>query len=323
MKFRNKPFLLLLALLMTLTLLVTGCGGGTPAEPSEPAVPADPADPSETPAEVTPEGGSVTIGTKNFTESILLAHLFRVLIEENTNMEVTVTELGGTIIAFEALQNNNIQLYPEYTGTGYITLLEESDILPADETYEIVQQAFQERWGLTWMAPLGFNNTYTLALRQHMIDELELVTFSDLLAHDQDLTFGATMEFVERQDGLPGLSALYGFEFGNVLDLDPGLMYTAVRSEDVDVISAFATDGRIPAYELGILEDDLNFFPPYYAAPLVRMDVLEQYPQLEILNELENLIDDETMAQLNFQVDEMGMTEDAVAREFLTSLGLI
>ena len=308
MKQPRKSLLLFMVLLITLSLALAGCGTDAPAEPA---------------VEGEAQGGTITIGTKNFTESILLAHIFRVLIEENTNMSVNITELGGTIIAFEALQNNNIQMYPEYTGTGYITLLEETEILPAEETYDIVQREFQERWGITWMQPLGFNNTYTLALRQNMIDQLGLETFSDLLDHDQDLTFGATMEFVERQDGLPGLAALYGFEFGNVMDLDPGLMYTAVRSEDVDVISAFATDGRIPAYELGILEDDLNFFPPYFAAPLVRMDILEQYPQLEILNELHNMIDDELMAQLNYQVDELGMTEDEVAREFLSSIGLI
>lgn len=308
MKQPNKSLLFFMVLLLTLSLALAGCGADVPAEPA---------------IEGEDQGGTITIGTKNFTESILLAHIFRVLIEENTNMSVDITELGGTIIAFEALQNNNIQMYPEYTGTGYITLLEETEILPAEETYDIVQREFQERWGITWMEPLGFNNTYTLALRQNMISELGLETFSDLLDHDQDLTFGATMEFVERQDGLPGLADLYGFEFGNVMDLDPGLMYTAVRSEDVDVISAFATDGRIPAYELGILEDDLNFFPPYFAAPLVRMDVLEQYPQLEILNELHNMINDELMAQLNYQVDELGMTEDAVAREFLSSINLI
>jgi osmoprotectant transport system substrate-binding protein len=317
MKRHNNHLLVLLSFLLVFSLAISGCGTQAPADPAEPA------DPSETPAEDGPEGGTITIGTKNFTESILLAHIFRVLIEENTNMSVDITELGGTIIAFEALQNNNIQLYPEYTGTGYITLLEESEILPADETYNVVQNEFQERWALTWMQPLGFNNTYTLALRQSMIEELGLATFSDLLDYDHDLTFGATMEFVEREDGLPGLSDLYGLEFGSVMDLDPGLMYTALRSEDVDVISAFATDGRIPAYELGVLEDDLNFFPPYYAAPLARMDVLEQYPQLEILNQLHNLIDDETMANMNYQVDEMGMTEDAVAREFLSSVNLI
>lgn len=320
MKLHKKHLLIALAFLLAFSLFITGCSSDAPAEPVEPAEPAEPGAMTDNGE---PEGGTIAIGTKNFTESILLAHIFRVLIEENTNMSVNITELGGTIIAFEALQNNNIQMYPEYTGTGYITLLEESEILPADETYQIVQQEFQDRWGLTWMEPLGFNNTYTLALRQSMIDDLGLVTFSDLLDHDQNLSFGATMEFVERDDGLPGLSALYGFEFGSVMDLDPGLMYTAVRSEDVDVISAFATDGRIPAYELGILEDDLNFFPPYFAAPLVRMDVLEQYPQLEILNQLHNMIDDETMANLNFQVDEQGMTEDAVAREFLSSIGLI
>lgn len=312
MKQPRKSLLLFLSLLLAFSLALAGCSTEAPAEPAE-----------EPSVENGAEGGTISIGTKNFTESILLAHIFRVLIEENTNMTVDITELGGTIIAFEALQNDNIQMYPEYTGTGYITLLEKTEILPAEETYEIVQQEFQKQWDITWMEPLGFNNTYTLALRQSMIDELGLETFSDLLEHDQDLTFGATMEFVERQDGLPGLSELYGFDFGNVMGLDPGLMYTAVRSEDVDVISAFATDGRIPAYELGILEDDLNFFPPYFAAPLVRMDTLEKYPQLEILNELHNMIGDELMAELNYQVDEMGMTEDEVAREFLSSIDLI
>ncbi len=316
---KNSKFMLLLVVILAFSLFASGCGGDAPEEaPAE-----EPENGVEEPVEEGPEGGEVTIGTKNFTESILLANIFAVMIEENTNMIANVQELGGTMVAFEALRNDDIQLYPEYTGTGYINMLEETEILPAEETYEIVQQEFQERWNLQWMQPLGFNNTYTLALRQTMIDELGLTTFSDLLDHDEDLVFGGTTEFVERQDGLPGLVDAYGFEFGNVLDLDPGLMYTAVQSEDVDIISAFATDGRIPAYELGILEDDQSFFPPYYAAPLIRSDALEQYPQLEVLNQLHNMIDDETMAELNFRVDEMGETEDAVARDFLSSVGLI
>ena len=316
---KNCKFVLLLVMVLIFSVFVAGCSGDTPEE----APPEEPENGVEASVEEGPEGGEVTIGTKNFTESILLANIFAVMIEENTNMIANVQELGGTMVAFEALRNDDIQLYPEYTGTGYINMLEETEILPAEETYEIVQQEFQERWNLQWMQPLGFNNTYTLALRQTMIDELGLTTFSDLLDHDQDLVFGGTTEFVERQDGLPGLVDAYGFEFGNVVDLDPGLMYTAAQSENVDIISAFATDGRIPAYELGILEDDQSFFPPYYAAPLIRSDALEQYPQLEVLNELHNIIDDETMAELNFRVDEMGETEDAVARDFLSSAGLI
>lgn len=300
-------------------MILAGCGGEAPEDVSAD----EPQKDLEESINKDPEGGEVTIGTKNFTESILLANIFAVLIEENTNMTANVQELGGTMVAFEALRNDDIQLYPEYTGTGYINMLEETDILPAEETYAIVQQEFQDRWNLEWMQPLGFNNTYTLALRQTMIDEFELVTFSDLLNHDQDLVFGGTTEFVERQDGLLGLVDAYGFEFGNVVDLDPGLMYTAAQSENVDIISAFATDGRIPAYGLGILVDDLLFFPPYYAAPLIRSDALVQYPQLEILNELYHTLDDETMADLNFRVDEMGETEDAVARDFLSSIGLI
>ncbi|SFH55053.1 osmoprotectant transport system substrate-binding protein [Tindallia magadiensis] len=316
---RNNRLMVMLAILLIFSFIVVGCGADTVED-----VPIDaPENDVATSEDEGPEGGEVTIGTKNFTESILLANIFSVLIEENTNMTANVQELGGTMVAFEALRNNDIQLYPEYTGTGYINMLEKTEILTAEETYEIVQSEFQERWSLEWMQPLGFNNTYTLALRQTMIDDLDLNTFSDLLEHDQDLTFGGTTEFVERQDGLPGLVDAYNFEFGNVVDLDPGLMYTAVQSEDVDIISAFATDGRIPAYNLGILEDDLSFFPPYFAAPLIRSDVLEQYPQLEILNTLHNMIDDETMAELNFRVDEMGETEEAVARDFLSSAGLI
>ena len=319
MFYKNSKFVLLLVMMLTFSVLVAGCGGDileeTPAEQPENIV--------EESTEEDPEGGEVAIGSKNFTESVLLANIFAVMIEENTNVITNVQELGGTMVAYEALLNDDIQLYPEYTGTGFINMLERTEILSAEETYEIVQQEFRERWNLKWMQPLGFNNTYTLALRQTMIDELGLTTFSDLLDHDEDLVFGVPTGFTERQDGLPGLVNAYGFEFGDVVDMDPGLMYTAVQSENVDIISAFATDGRIPAYDLGVLEDDQGFFPPYYAAPLIRNDVLEQYPQLEILNKLLNVIDDETMAELNFRVDEMAETEDAVARDFLSSIGLI
>ncbi|SET29740.1 osmoprotectant transport system substrate-binding protein [Natronincola peptidivorans] len=307
---KNKKILLFISMFLVFNLVLVGCGGGTATEDEN--------------GEEQVAAGEITIGTKDFTESILLANIFKVLIEEKTDLQVNVTELGGTMVAFEALRNDDIQMYPEYTGTGYITILGHEEILSPDETYEIVKTEFMDQWDLEWLGELGFNNTYTLALRQDRLDELGISTFSELNEIAGELSLGATMEFVERQDGLPGLQAAYGFEFGDVVDLDAGLMYTAVREGQVDVITAFATDGRIPAYELGILEDDLNFFPPYFAAPLVRADALEQYPELaDVLAELEGQIDDETMAELNFQVDEAALREETVARDFLQSIGLI
>ncbi|SNS66913.1 osmoprotectant transport system substrate-binding protein [Anaerovirgula multivorans] len=312
---RNKKILLVISIMLMVSLALVGCGGGNTTDEISTGENGEPANTN---------GGNITIGAKNFTESILLGNIFKVLIEEKTDINVTVTELGGTMIAFEALKNNDIQMYPEYTGTGYITILGHEEILSPEETYEIVKNEFREEWNFEWLSELGFNNTYTLSLRQDSIEELGIKTFSDLVNVAGELKLGATMEFVERQDGLPGLNQAYGFEFGDVIDLDPGLMYTAVKEEQVDVITAFATDGRIPAFNLGILEDDLNFFPPYFAAPLVRGDLLEQYPELiNILNELEGKINDDTMAQLNYTVDESARSEEAVAREFLESIGLI
>lgn len=312
---RNKKILLVISIMLMLSLALIGCGGGNATDEASTGENGEPANTS---------GGNITIGTKDFTESILLGNIFKVLIEEKTDINVTVTELGGTMIAFEALKNNDIQMYPEYTGTGYITILGHEEILSPEETYEIVKNEFREEWNLEWLSELGFNNTYTLSLHEDSIEELDIKTFSDLVNVAGELKLGTTMEFVERQDGLPGLNKAYGFEFGDVIDLDPGLMYAAVKEEQVDVITAFATDGRIPAFNLGILEDDLNFFPPYFAAPLVRGDVLEQHPELiNVLNELEGKIDDDTMAQLNYTVDESARSEEAVAREFLESIGLI
>ena len=151
-----------------------------------------------------------------------------------------------------------------------------------------------------------------------------MVTISDLLDHDQDLVLGATQEFLVREDGLVGLQDVYGLEFKDAVGLDPGLLYGAIDAGDVDVISAFATDGRIPALGLTLLEDDLGFFPPYFAAPVVRQDILDQSPEVaDILNQLGGMIDDETMADLNFQVDDGGKEAVDVARAFLVERGLI
>jgi glycine betaine/choline ABC-type transport system substrate-binding protein len=193
-----------------------------------------------------------------------------------------------------------------------------------DPVYEIVATEYQSQFDVAWLEPWGFNNTYTLALRGDQASELGVVTITDLLDHDQDLVLGATQEFLVRDDGLVGLEEVYGLEFADAVGLDPGLVYGAIESGDVDVISAFATDGRIPALGLTLLEDDLGFFPPYYAAPVIRQEILDQSPEVaDILNQLSGMIDDETMADLNFQVDDGGLEAADVARTFLVEQSLI
>ncbi|WP_034328845.1 ABC transporter substrate-binding protein [Alkaliphilus transvaalensis] len=275
-------------------------------------------------AACSPKGDRITIGSKNFTESRLLATMFKVLIEENTDLQVEVREFGGTQLVFEALRTGSVDIYPEYTGTAYTVMLGYDEILTSEETYEIVKEEFEENYNIEWLEQLGFNNTYTLTVRREMAEELGLKTYTDLLEYDQDLILGSTMEFLERPDGYLGLQDVYGFNFKDERGFDPGLTYMAARDGHVDVIDAFATDGRIPAFDLYVLEDDKEFFPPYYAAPLLNGETAEAHPELrEILSILENQISDEEMQNMNYEIDEQERSEEQVAREFLQSKGLI
>lgn len=294
--FKKSKLMLLVSAILVLGLVLTACG----------------------------RGDKITIGAKNFTESRTLATMLQILIEEKTDLKAEIKEFGGTQLVFEALKSNSIDLYPEYTGTAYTVMLNGEKILSPDETYEIVKKEFSENFNLEWLGQFGFNNTYTLTVRKDMAKELDLKTFSDLKKHEKDLVLGATMEFLERSDGYEGLKKVYGFEFKDTKGLDPGLTYMAARDGQVDVIDAFATDGRIQAFNLQVLEDDKNFFPPYYAAPLVSNKLLEKYPELkEVLNLLEGAISDTDMRELNYAVDELEESPEKVARELLKSKGII
>ncbi len=236
--------------------------------------------------------------------------------------------LGGTMYCFNALRAGDLDLYVEYTGTGLVTILDREMIDDPDETYNTVRDVFEEEYDLIWLEPLGFNNAYTLTMRQEQAGELGIETISDLAAYVKDggeINAGFDAEFIERPDGYPGLKEHYDFEIsGRISQMDSGLMYRAARDGDVDVINAFATDGRIPAYDLIVLEDDRRFFPPYYAAPLVRKEVLAQNPGLEdVLNLPAGRISDEKMQELNYRADEMGVPPAIVAADFLDEEGLI
>ena len=282
---------------------------------------------------------SVTVGSKDFTESIILGEMIALLLEDRGYSVERQLNLGGTAVVHEAMANGDVDVYVEYTGTGLLAILgqelpERDDVASdsatpeaqglAAKVYDIVAAEYPEEFGLEWLEPLGFNNTYALAMRADQVEELGIATISDMQAHAGDLTFGAPQETMVREDGLPGLEQTYDLSFKDAVGLDPALMYSAVANGDVDVITAFATDGRIQALDLAILEDDKGFYPPYYAAPVVRQELLEDAPEIEgILNELAGTLDDETMTELNFEADENGQETSDVARDFLTEAGLI
>ena len=269
--------------------------------------------------------GTVVIASKNFTEQLILGELMAQLIEEKTDLAVKRKfNLGGTMICHSALANGEVDIYAEYTGTALTAILKREVISDPDEAYKVVAQDYRARFKAEWLQPLGFNNTYAITVRGTDAEKNGWKKISDLAQAASKLRAGFTAEFAERPDGYPGLRKAYGFSFKKAVDLDPALMYEAVSKNEVDVICAFATDGRIAAYNLRPLEDDKGFFPPYYAAPVVREEVLKAYPEIrEALSVLSGVLDDTTMQKLNYEVDEKKRSPEEVAAKFLRSKGLL
>jgi len=247
------------------------------------------------------------------------------LIEAETDLPVERRfNLGGTMICHGALVKDEIDIYAEYTGTALTAILNQKVLPSPEETFAAVAEAYRQQWNCEWLPPFGFNNTYALTVRRDDAQAHDWRTISDLAGEAKDLRAGFTAEFAERPDGYPGLREAYGFQFGSVRDMDPGLMYRAIAQGEVDVICAFATDGRIPAYDLLPLEDDQGFFPPYFAAPVVRSETLADHPGLvAVFERLGGLLDNQTMQTLNYEVDEKRRSPAAVAREFLLSKNLV
>ena len=268
---------------------------------------------------------TIVIGSKKFSEQYILAHMMGLLIEEKTDLDTDLKlSLGGTMILHGAITKGEVDMYAEYSGTGLMAILNKDVIVSPEETYETVKKEYKEKFDITWLEPFGVNNAYTITVRKEEAEKHGWEKISDLKEHAADLRAGFEPEFIERPDGYPGMVETYGFDFKSVNEMDPGLMYKAIANGEVDVICAFATDGRIPAYNLKVLEDDMQFFPPYYAAPIVRDAVLEEHPEIaEALEPLGGLLDNETMQKLNFRVDEQHQDPRDIAREFLKKKKLI
>ncbi len=268
----------------------------------------------------------VVIGSKPHAEQYILGEMIAIMLEEHTDIEVVRNFgiAGGTSNLHPAMISGEIDIYPEYTGTGWMFVLKQDLIADPMEMFEAVRDQYQEDFDITWLNPLGFNNTFTLAVPRQLAEDYDLETFSDLAAISSELVFGAEFDFFERDDGFDALAATYNFNFKSIREMDIGLKYQSIGSDEVDVINAFSTDGQINLFDLVILEDDKSFFPSYYAAIIVRSEILEKYPEIEeVLGMLSGQISDAEMTEMNYQVDELKREAADVAREFLANKGLI
>ena len=266
----------------------------------------------------------VVVASKPFAESFLLAEMFAQLLEARGLPTERRLGLGATEIAFGALRAGAIDVYPEYTGTGLLAILGEEPRSDPREVFRYVQQEFQERWGVRWLPPLGFQNTYAIAVRPATAERFELRTLSDLARRAAELTAGFTPDFIGREDGLPGLQRVYGIEPGDIRSLVQAVKYEALAAGEVDVIDGYSTDGAIARYGLEVLEDDRSFFPPYEAAALVSERLQEGVPEaIAALSELSGMLDEERMREWNERVEVGGEAVPIVARGALRELGLV
>ena len=269
---------------------------------------------------------TIHIATKPMSEQFILGEMLALLIEENSDLHVKITKGvgGGTSNIHPAMIKGDFDLYPEYTGTGWLVILKKDTLLPLDQLFSELQKEYSREYGLKWVAPYGFNNAYSLAVSNEMAKKYNLKTFSDLALYPDLFTFGAEYDFYEINDGYADLCAYYNLKFKKNLDMDIGLKYEAMRSGKIDVINIFTTDGQLSHANLTILKDDKHFFPSYYCATIVREETLKEHPELErILEKMNGILTDQEMADMNYKVDVEHRTEREVAVEFLKKKGLL
>lgn len=292
--------LLLTMVLLFLILVVTGCTSS--------------------------EEKTVVIGSKPMPEQYVIAEMLTLLIEAET--DITVEQVmgvgGGTSNIHPAMLKGDIDIYPEYTGTGWLFVLKEELIRDPDQLYEATKDAYAEEYQIHWTGLYGFENTYGIAVTSEVAEIHGLETITDLVAVSPELTFATNNDFFEREDGYPGLQEVYGIDFGTLSEIDIGLRYDVLGSGDVDALAVFTTDGQLQDANVVVLEDDKQFFPGYDAATLVRQETLDNYPELEpVIEKLTGQITNEDMIAMNYAVEVENKDPREVARDFLVEKGLL
>jgi osmoprotectant transport system substrate-binding protein len=266
---------------------------------------------------------TVVIGSKNFSEQIILGEILAQQIERTTGLKVKRNlNLGGTFICHKAMLSGDIDMYPEYTGTTYTAILKRPPISDPKQVYREVKDVYRKQFHLEWTSPFGFNNTFAMIIRAKDARDLGIQTISQAAKYTPKWKAGFGYEFMERKDGYPGLAATYGLKFAQPpLVMDLSLTYRAVASGQVDMIAGNSTDGLIDKLDLFVLADDKHYFPPYEAATVIRSETLQKYPEVgKAIQRLANTISDQKMRQMNYQVDGERKDVKQVAADFLKSL---
>ncbi|GHO45055.1 glycine betaine ABC transporter substrate-binding protein [Ktedonospora formicarum] len=304
-----KKISLLCMILVVFSVLLSACGFGPSSALSGPK-----------------DSGTIVVGSKNFSENIIVGDMEYYLLKaklKGVNVE-NKPNLGSTAVLWNALQSGQLDTYVDYTGTGLVDIMKMPVTHDPDEAYQTVKKEYPTRYHIDWLNPMGFNDTYAVAVPKTIAEKYHLKKISDLAPVASQLVFGGEPDYFTRPDAYPGLSKTYGLHFQSLKQIDVGLKYQAAANNQVQVLDVYSTDGNLIRYGMTVLEDDKHFFPPYYAAPIVRESTLKAHPEISsILNSLQNTLTDSSMQQLNYQVDVQHKSPDDVAQQFLKSKGLL
>jgi len=311
---RSSLTLLLLALLTALTVFACSGRGNNGA-----------------PTQVGSNSGGgnndtpIQVASKDFTEEFILGEMYALVLENNGLKVERKMNLGGTPVAQAGLVSGKIDLYPEYTGTGLLTVLKLPPSSNQQQVFDTVSKGYKQKFNLVWLQPAPMNDSEGFAMTQQGSQKYGVKTISDMVAKGSQLTLIAPSEFQEREDGLPGIKKAYGDpKLKKLISADPGLRYPALLKGEADVTEAFTTDGEISAYHLVVLKDDKHFYPPYQVAPVVRQQALDAHPGIrDALNGLAPKITNEVMQRLNYEVSGKKREPAEVAKEFLTQAGVL
>jgi len=268
----------------------------------------------------------ITIGTQTYTETKIIAEIYKALIEDQTDLKVDIIpDLASSSLVINAMKKNDVQMSTLYTGEIFNNHFPISGTKDRAEVLKEAQEGFQEHFGFTWMNPLGFENTYAFTVRKDLAETNGYTKISDVKKDMANMKLGVDTTWLERStDGYPAFSKAYDIKFGQIFPMEISLVYSAVANEQVDIVLAYSTDSRLKAYELQTLQDDKQFFPPYDASPVLRSDLLKEHPEIQdAIAPIIGKLDADTMISLNYQVDIEKKSEREVAIAYLKEQGLL
>lgn len=272
------------------------------------------------------KNNTIRIGTQTFSEPKIIAQMYKLLIEDRTDLKVDVLpDLASSTVVMDAMTKNDTQMATLYSGMIFDQYFPVEPTKDRRRVLEQAQQGFDQYYGLKWFDPYGFENTYAFTVRQDLAEQHRLEKISDLKSLAGSMRLGVDTTWLERyHDGYPAFQKEYGIAFGKTFPMEVALVYNAVASNKMDIVLAYSTDARLKAYKLKTLADDKQFFPPYDASPVIRKDVLERHPELnEIIHLLIGKINAQTIIDLNYEVDVNKRNEKKVAEQYLRNVGLL